>query len=403
MSAPLTAEAAQTVDLTAQAAVQDRTRRRLLRRVLLWGGALLLVSVVLGLVLASAPPPATTLDPESTKPTGARALARVLGDRGIEVDIARSIGDVEDADAGPGTTVVVTAPDRLGPDALARFRDVVDGVDRLVLVAPRTPVLDGLSIPARTRVAFTATPLAASCTTPLVRAGERVTGATTAYAPDGGGWTACFPATNGAGYHLLVGRPGAGPEVVLVGHSRALTNGVITEEADAAYALRLLGHSPRLLWYHPGTADLPSANGEPQGLVFPDWFGPLVTLLGSGVVLLGLVVSRRLGRVVVEPLPVVVRAIETTEGRGRLYRRAADRLRTAETLRAGTRRRLAQRAGLGRGHVAPDALVEATARATGIAPDRVRAILFDPVDDSDHGLVTLAADLTDLETKVATR
>ena len=48
----------------------------------------------------------------------------------------------------------------------------------------------------------------------------------------------------------------------------------------------------------------------------------------------------------VEPLPVVVKAIETTQARGRLYRKARDRPHAAEALRQATRTRAATRLGL---------------------------------------------------------
>ena len=59
--------------------------------------------------------------------------------------------------------------------------------------------------------------------------------------------------------------------------------------------------------------------------------------------------GRRLGPLVVEPLPVVVKAVESTQGRGRLYRRVRDRAHAAEILRAATARRLAARLGCPRG------------------------------------------------------
>ena len=63
--------------------------------------------------------------------------------------------------------------------------------------------------------------------------------------------------------------------------------------------------------------------------------------------------GRRLGRLVPEPLPVVVRAVETTEGRARMYRRSRAHGRAAATLRAATLARLRDRTGLPRGALRP--------------------------------------------------
>lgn len=385
-----------------QAAQQDARTRRGLRRGLLWGGLLLAVVATLVLVLAARPPAPSALDPESTRLAGARAVAHVLADHGVQVDVRRAIGELEDARPRAGTTVVVTAPERLGADGLGRLRAAVTDTDRLVLVAPDQRVLDGLGLALHARAGWRSAPAEPACTTALVRPGERLAGSDGAYeTPSGAGWLACFP-REGGGAQLVVLGSGSGHEVVVTGFAEALTNRSVLQEANAAYALRLLGHSRRLVWYHPGASDVADAGtAAPPGLVLPHWFGPLVSMLASGVVLLALVRGRRLGRVVVEPLPVVVRAVETTEGRGRLYRRAADRGHAAEVLREGTRRRLALRTGLGRHAVPAEALVAAVARAAGVPEPSVRAVLLDPVPDTDEALVGLARQLSDLEQKVA--
>ena len=119
-------------------------------------------------------------------------------------------------------------------------------------------------------------------------------------------------------------------------------------------------------------------------------------LLGVAVIALALARGRRLGRLVPEPLPVVVRAIETTESRGRLYRRAGDPARAAAVLRAGTADRLARRLAVHRG-AGPAGLVPAVSRATGRPAVEVADILFGPPPPDDAALIRLAQQLTDLE------
>jgi hypothetical protein len=238
------------------------------------------------------------------------------------------------------------------------------------------------------------------CALPLLREGEELSRSTASYEVEGGGWATCFAAGSAAA-GLVARGVGSGHETWLLGFGAILQNDSVLDQSNAAAAVRLLGRSDRLVWYHPGAADLAdAATDRPRGLQLPEWFGPLVTLLAFGVGLLALVRGRRLGRVVTEPLPVVVRASETTEGRGRLYRRAHDRARSVEILRAGTVRRLSRQLGLGRAGVDDEALVDATARASGLEPQRIRAILLDPVEDSDAALIRCAQQLTELEDKV---
>ena len=97
-----------------------------------------------------------------------------------------------------------------------------------------------------------------------------------------------------------------------------LTNDRLDEEGNAALALGLLGAHARLVWYLPS----PRRRAAPatQTLVLRPGArrraGGRVVQLVVAVVLLALWRARRLGPVVTEPLPVVVRAAETAEGRG---------------------------------------------------------------------------------------
>ena len=105
----------------------------------------------------------------------------------------------------------------------------------------------------------------------------------------------------------------------------------------------------------PGIDD--AGSGSPSiWALFPPWAQRAFWWLLVVGVLLALWRGRRLGPVVTEPLPVVVRSAEVVEGHGRLYRRAGARERAAELLRAGhrdpagaPRLGLDRRAGAGRG------------------------------------------------------
>ena len=100
-----------------------------------------------------------------------------------------------------------------------------------------------------------------------------------------------------------------------------------------------------------------------------------------------------------EPLPVTVRAAETTESRGHLYRRSRDLARTAAILRAGTRGRLQRRLGVARTDPL-DTLVTAVVAATGEPRERIQTLLADTEPATTRDLVRLGTDLADLERKV---
>jgi len=110
---------------------------------------------------------------------------------------------------------------------------------------------------------------------------------------------------------------------------------------------------------------------------------------------------RRLGPLVTEPLPVVVRACETVEGHGRLYRSRRARDRAAAALRGAALGRIVTRLGLPRG-VTDDATCQELASRTGRDAVEIRAILFGAVPGDDAALVKLTADLDALEGQVLT-
>jgi hypothetical protein len=214
----------------------------------------------------------------------------------------------------------------------------------------------------------------------------------------GGGATTCFTDASGAG-QLVSGTTGR-TQVVLLADGTAFDDAHITTAGNAAVALNALGAHRRLVWYRPDPLD-PSIGGHVtlQQLT-PAWVTPLVLLLFAGGLAAAFWRGRRLGPLVVERLPVVVRSRETVEGRARLYQRTGARLRAADALRIGTIGRLAPALGLSRLATVDDV---ATAAASALQRPRgeIRAILLDTEPRSDRDLVRLSDDLARLEAAVS--
>ncbi len=121
--------------------------------------------------------------------------------------------------------------------------------------------------------------------------------------------------------------------------------------------------------------------------------------LGVALLLTALWRARRLGPLVAEPLPVVIRASETVEGHARLYQSRRARDRVAATLRAAAIGRLAPAAGLP-ASAAPGAVAAALAARSALDEARVASLLYGTVPASDAALVALASDLDALEGEV---
>jgi hypothetical protein len=123
----------------------------------------------------------------------------------------------------------------------------------------------------------------------------------------------------------------------------------------------------------------------------------IVLLLGATLAA-GIWRGRRLGPLVAEKLPVVVRSNETMEGRARLYERARAREHALDALRIGTIGRLATVCGLPR-RASVDEVIDAVVGLTGRDEVEVTALLLERVPSSDAELVRLSDDLLALETE----
>ena len=333
------------------------------------------------------------LDPDNPDPEGARAVARVLSGQGVDVTVVRDADQLEDTEVD-GTTVLVTSTDRLGQSTADRLLDHTAGA-RLVLVEPgpgTTSALGLTNLPFRVDVDE---PRPAGCADPTY-AGLSVQVDRAVEYPVAGG---CFPGEHGA----LIAEPR--PGLVLLGAGDLLSNDQVLRADDAAVALRLLGARERLVWYVPSLDDLVGDDGVSLTTLLPRWLRPALLLTALAVPALLVWRARRLGPLATEPLPVVVRAIETTRSRGRLYRRAGDRGHAASALRSAARTRLAERLGLGSRTDAPgqlDALLTDLARHTGRSRAELDLLLgpHAPPPHTDHDLITLAGRLAELDREV---
>ena len=122
----------------------------------------------------------------------------------------------------------------------------------------------------------------------------------------------------------------------------SFTNERVLEGDNGALALRLLGQEDRLVWYVADSADTAASDGVGLSGLLPPWLVPGLYLLLASTLGLILWRGRRLGPLVTEPLPVVVRAAESTQSRGRIYRRTGDRRHAAVILVGAARRRLVE-------------------------------------------------------------
>ncbi|SDZ41705.1 DUF4350 domain-containing protein [Herbiconiux ginsengi] len=365
----------------------------------------MLVAIATVLLTASGTPDVDRYSIGNAGPSGSRAVAEVLRGQGVDVVAAGSFAEARAA-AGDDSTVLFTDPygflDAERLDAVAGL-----GTD-LVLVEPGTDELDALAPGvANAGAAEQADSVAAGtgCAIPAAQRAGTISQPSWTYRVLEGeddATTACFRSYDDA--YAVVQEPrvnrGDSSTVTVLGAGDALTNEHVAEEGNAALVLGLLGAHHTLVWYMPGPDDLAGDDAAPTvGELTPGWVTPVILLLVLVTVAAGVWRGRRFGAVVVENLPVTVRASETMEGRARLYAKQGAYARALDALRIGTLARLTVLLALPR-HATVVEVSRAVAAVTGRTVDEVHDTLVGALPRSEGELLALSDRLLVLEQDV---
>ncbi|HVF19162.1 MAG TPA: DUF4350 domain-containing protein [Mycobacteriales bacterium] len=380
------------VPASATRAITGRQAWQAARLPVVLGALVLLASGVIALLSTGAT--GELLDPEAARPLGGKALAVVLESRGVEVLRVTEPGRSTDV------TTFVPRPELLSPDVDLASLVPAAGRD-VVLVSPGPDLLALISAELGDATVDVVGDTEVETRSPRCglgaaqSAGRALTGGEV-YRAAGG--TSCYAAGDGATV-LVLERDGG--RLVVVGAPDLFTNAELDEEGNAALALGLLSARAQVEWVYPRDDERAALGQRRRPLLelLPDVVVLAAAQLGLAAVWLGLWRARRLGPVVDEPLPVVVRAAETVEGRARLYRAARARAPAAAALQAATRRRLSVPLGLGNASTRV-ALGTAVAERTGRTAADVDDLLYGRVPADDAALVRLARELDVLDSEV---
>ena len=349
-----------------------------------------------------------TLARDSFTQQGGHALATLVAAQGVDVE------DDLPATAQRSTVVFVPVVSRLSDDQVAAVLNDVrdDGSTAVVALASDDDVSRlGLTVQGDAPPNDVLTPGCSNAA--ATNAGDVELGDSQVLSIQGGdvpsGFTnsvvTCYGtesgATEGEGAMIVLTAEGGGT-LVLLADTTFLQNDHLTGHGNAALGIGLLAPAgtQELVWLQPalGAENTGATGGKTLlGLVPRAFRFGIFGLIGAAV-LLALARSRRLGAVVPEQLPVVVRSVETVQTRARLYRARGARDRAAANLRQATRGRLAQRLGLGP-DTSPQALVSAVAARAGMTDSEVGTLLYGTRVADDDDLVTTARQLDDLSAR----
>ncbi|MDN4471685.1 DUF4350 domain-containing protein [Demequina zhanjiangensis] len=366
--------------------------------------AIVLTLVVVGVLVATFARPSSNSVPlsiDNTGSDGARAVAQILRGQGVDVQEVSTLSEAYRALDGGGTLALASYV-FLDDDQVA---SIATHPGDVVWIEPAPYVLSGID-PALSASVPTVSegPVPARCAAPAAQSAVSLTDVRASLQVSAGAPAeACF-VTDGSATYVELSRDGERPVHVLA-DAGVVTNGSLAVDGAAALALHVLGHDSRLVWYVGDDADDTLLSADQTGSTYltpraPEW-------LTAGMIALLLVAlvaafhqGRRMGPLVTEPLPVIVRASEATRGRGRLYRRGKARGHAAAALRAGAASRLAARLSLSR-HSQRAAVVSAIALHTRRDPGSIDSLLYGPPPADDAAFMRLVAELDALESEVS--
>ncbi len=350
--------------------------------------------VLLGALVGSGGSGGAPLDPTSTSPGGAKALALLLAQVGPGVD------QVSAAPVPGSGGVALVLQDRLN---VAGERQLVEWVrSGGTLVAADPQLVADFAAPAREPgpegyVSVSGT-VAVDCSLPAIQGVEEID-------PEGGlalrpppGATACFNSPDGGAF-LIVEPLGAG-ELVLLGGPDLWTNADLGHDDNSVLAVDLLApkpNGPPVQWI----VGLRVGGGD-ESLVqlVPPRVKEALIELAVALLLLALWRGRRLGRPVIEVPPVELAGSELVVAVGNLLHQGGRLDDAAGILRATLRRGIGDQLGVPP-TAAPEAMATVVAARTGLDPNIVLTTVAGPLPTTEAELVSLARNADTIREEIA--
>lgn len=342
------------------------------------------------------------LNPAGNSPVSSNALADILGERGLTVtavySTASALAAVRSSAQAP-VTLMITSPDLLPQRQLAMLAGARAD---LLLVEPQRRALQALAplVSVANLSAASNAPVAPDCSLRAAQLAGSVELAGITYRFSGTA-TGCYLVNH---FPSLVRYATGSRTITILGSGVPLTNSRLADAGNAALAINLLSTRSRIVWLTPQP---PAVAGAPP-VSAPQAQGPtpigraawlVVYQLAIATVLAMIWRARRLGPLIAERLPVVVRASETVEGHARLYQSRRARGRAARALREAMLDRMLPALGLPASAEAA-AVTQALAARSKLGQQDIAEIVYGQAPGTDAELISLSDRLDDLEREV---
>jgi hypothetical protein len=358
--------------------------------VAMWAGALLAVVILTALVVGAPGNNTSPLDPTSTAPDGTKALALLLRALGSNVVTGRTVPPT------PGGTALLLT-DQLNDTDRSHLISWVDSGGRLIVADPGSGLAGVTTDVSRRDLFLGRAPIVVgrNCAIPALQSVGSVQpdGDILLHRPprDAG----CFGAGDG---FLLVARDQGQGAVVVVGGPSLWVNANLGHAGNSVLAASLLAPTPGTDVTFVGASRVGGGNKGLLALISPRVIEALWGVALAFVVVI-LWRARRLGRPVMEVLPVELPGSGLVEATGNLLQESGQRARAASILRRDLKRLITDRFGADP-RLAPSEAAEIASGRTGLAVERFEEVLGGPTPADDRDLVVLAHSVQEIRREI---
>lgn len=367
--------------------VKDRPRLRIALATAVAAALVIITALVIGAPGNNSVP----LDPSSTAPDGTKALVLLLRSLGANVHTGATLPGARDG-------VALLLQDHLNRADTARLSRWVDEGGRLIVTDPGSD-LAGVAPDSSGRdlILGRRSPelVGGDCPIAALRSvgSVRPDGDILLRLPAGG--VGCFGA--GAGY-LLVARDQEQGTLVVVGGPSMWTNADLGDASNSVLAADLLSPTRGTDVTFIGSSKVGGGDKGLLSLISPRIVEALWGLAVAFVIAM-VWRGRRLGRPVIEAMPVELPGSGLVEAAGNLLQEGGQRAHAAGILRRDLKRLITDRFGADPGIPAREAAEIASAR-TGLPVEHFEEVLGGPPPASDRDLVALAHNMSDIRREV---
>ncbi|QPK94628.1 hypothetical protein HCQ94_02710 [Actinomyces sp. zg-332] len=334
---------------------------------------------------------------------GTMALSEVLREKSTYIKTINRVSNIKNISSKEDSAIVVLNPHMIPDKKLKTIEN--NKVKDIIFINTANANLSNI----QTTFSSSTKPITSDCTLDFLNYKTKISHSLFSLLPKNSSdsvsntnLAVCFPIKGKEGTsYALIQKKNANNTLTYISDGSIFTNGQITKEGNAALALNILNKYKTVYWYLPYLEDFSSPEEKQTGVnaLLPPGTYQLVILLAIATLFYLSGKSIRLGKVVEEDLPVIVKHEDIIFSKANLYRKSNDQEYTANILRRYYKKKLSklliinERSSL-------EEFTNALAKKTGSSITDLEKIFFTQPIRSNEELNILSLNLESIEKRV---